>query len=73
MEIGEEGLAREDKYLLDINLDGLDNSAGEDQMVWLLALQAAREANQIREENRSAQQRAPDLKRHIYFILQNRT
>ena len=28
MELGEEGLAEEDRYLLDINLDDLDNSTG---------------------------------------------
>ena len=47
MELGEEGLAEEDRYLLDINLDDLDNSTGEDQMYWLLAIQSAREAREL--------------------------
>ena len=42
--LGEEGLAKEDEYLLDINLDTLDDSSGENQAIWLLALHAAREA-----------------------------
>ena len=45
---GEEGLEKEDEYLLDINLDTLDDSSGEDQAIWLLALKAAREAYQLR-------------------------
>ena len=47
IEIGGEGLAEEDKYLLEINLDDLDTSSGEDQTYWLLSLRAAREAFQI--------------------------
>ena len=47
MELGEEGLAEEDRFLLEINLDDLGNSTGEDQTYWLLSLQAAREARQL--------------------------
>ena len=36
IELGEEELAKENEYLLDINLDDLDNSLGEDQAIWLL-------------------------------------
>ena len=45
--LGEEGLAEEDRWLLEINLDDLDKSSGEDQPYWLMALQAAREARQL--------------------------
>ena len=48
MDLGEEGFAEEDQYLLEINLDDLDNSTGEEQTYWLLALQAAREVRQLR-------------------------
>ena len=41
MELGEEGLEDEDKYLLEINLDDLGTSSGEDQTYWLLALEAS--------------------------------
>ncbi len=44
LELGEEGLEEEDHYLLEINLDDLDNSTWEDQTYWLLALKMAREA-----------------------------
>ena len=47
MEFGKEGLEEEDKFLLEINLGKLDNSSGEDQVYWLLALQAARDARQL--------------------------
>jgi hypothetical protein len=42
-------LAEEDMYLLEINLDDLDNSTGEDQIYWLMALKTARKAWQLRE------------------------
>jgi hypothetical protein len=34
--------------LLEINLDDLDHSTGEEQTYWLLALQVAKEARQLR-------------------------
>ncbi len=46
--LGEEELAEEDRFLLEINLDDLDHSTGEEQTYWLLALQAAKEARQLR-------------------------
>jgi hypothetical protein len=43
--------------LLDINLDEFDNSTGEDQTYWLLALQAARDARQLLvQQNNTAEQ-----------------
>ena len=33
----------QDKYLLEINLEDLEHSSGEDQYYWLLAIQSARE------------------------------
>ena len=47
--LGGEGLAEEDQYLLEINLDEVQLSTGEDQVYWLMALQTARKAWQIRE------------------------
>ena len=49
-ELGREGLAEEDWYLLEINLDELETSSGEDQTYWLLALKAARAAQELRDE-----------------------
>ena len=46
--LGEEELAEEVRFLLEINLDDLDQSTGEEQTYWLLALQAAKEARQLR-------------------------
>ena len=48
LEIGDEGLEEEDQFLLEINLEDLDTSSGEDQTYWLLALEAAREARALR-------------------------
>ena len=38
LELGEEGLEEEDKYLLEINLDDLTTTSGETQTYWLLAI-----------------------------------
>ena len=48
LEIGEEGLEEEEQFLLEINLEDLGTSLGEDQTYWLLALEAAREARALR-------------------------
>ena len=42
VELGGEGLAEEDLYLLDINLEDLETSNWEDHTYWLLTIQAAR-------------------------------
>ena len=44
LEMGAEGLLREDQFLLEINHDDLESSNGERQEYWLLAIQAARKA-----------------------------
>ena len=47
--IGGDGLAEEDQYLLEINLDDLNLSSGEDQVYWLLAFKTARKAWEIQQ------------------------
>ena len=49
LELGEEGLEEEDKYLLEINLDDLTTTSGKTQTYWLLAIRAARDARILRE------------------------
>ena len=53
----------QDTYLLEINLEDLEQSSGEDHCYWLLAIQAAREdralkvrEEQSRRENRRARE-----------------
>jgi len=46
--LGDEGLAEEDKFLLECNFDELVTTNGEQQEYWLLAIQAAREACRLR-------------------------
>ena len=40
---GVDGLAEEDRWLMEVRLDDLDVTSGEDQEYWLLAYQAALE------------------------------
>ncbi len=46
-DLGREGLWEEDKYIMEINLDDLENSSGETQQYWLLAIRATRLAQQL--------------------------
>ena len=52
VELGGEGLVEQDKYLLEINLEDLEQSSGEGHYYWLLAIQSAREDRvlKVREE-----------------------
>ena len=38
VELGGEGLDEQDKYLLEINLEDLEQSSGEDHYYWLLTI-----------------------------------
>jgi hypothetical protein len=43
IERGGEGLAEEDRWMVEVNLDNIENSSGERESYWLLAIKAARE------------------------------
>ena len=47
-ELGEDGLDEQDKFLLEIKLDDLEETSGEYQEYWLLAIRAARRVMRIR-------------------------
>ena len=69
VELGGEGLDEQDKHLLEINLEDLEHSSGEDHYYWLLAIQSAGEdrALRVREEQlRRENQR--DGERHVSNI-----
>ena len=46
-ELGTEGLLEEDCYLAECNLGGLEETSGILETYWLLAIQAAREADRL--------------------------
>ena len=52
-----EGLDEQDRYLLEINLENLENSSGEEQYYWMISIQAAREFRRLKvaEMNRLAE------------------
>ena len=51
-ELGGEGLAEQDKWMLEVNLADLEKMTGESQYYWLVAVQAAREAYNLRHQRR---------------------
>ena len=42
--MGTTGLLEEDQWMMEVNLGDMENSSGEREEYWLLAIQAAREA-----------------------------
>jgi hypothetical protein len=44
MEMGTTGLLEEDQWMMEVNLGDMENSSGEWEEYWLLAIRAAREA-----------------------------
>ncbi len=44
-EMGAEDLLEEAQYLVEVNLEDLENTLGEHQEYWLIAIRAARQAN----------------------------
>jgi hypothetical protein len=54
LELGGKCLAEDDMYLLEINLDDLATTSGEDQTYWLLAIRAARVWRALQQANTGA-------------------
>ena len=64
IELGEEGLEASDYYLLEVNLEDLETTSGEEQHYWLLQIQAARRDFQLRRNrNRNNNQQGPRERR----------
>jgi hypothetical protein len=56
LELGEEGLAEDDKFLLECIFNNLATTNGEHQEYWILGIQAAREACRLRATARDLSQ-----------------
>ncbi len=54
-ELGDAGLLEEDKYLAEVNLEGLETTSGERQHYWLLAIKTARKAKILWEQREQQQ------------------
>ena len=52
-ELGTDSLEEGDKYLMDTNLEDFENTSGENQQYWLLAIHVARESSRLRAHNRT--------------------
>ncbi len=48
--LGPQDLQEEDQHLAEVNLEDLEDSSGERQEYWLIAIQAARKAGQLAQE-----------------------
>jgi hypothetical protein len=54
-ELGDAGLLEADKYLAKVNLNGLEDTSGERQHYWLLAIETAGKAKILREQRKQQQ------------------
>ena len=52
-ELGTDSLEEVDKYLMEINLEDLENISGENHQYWLLSIRAVRESSRLRTHNRT--------------------
>ena len=57
LELGDEGLREEDKWMMEVNLGDLSEGTGERECYWLLAIRAAREHRRLAEQRQHQQQR----------------
>jgi hypothetical protein len=57
--LGPEGLAEEDRFLLECNFDNLSSTTSKQQGYWLLGIQAARKVSCLRAEARDESQSRP--------------
>ena len=48
IDLGEEGLDEQDRYLLEINLEDLEHSLGEEQYYLMISIQGAREFRRLK-------------------------
>ncbi len=56
MEQGKTGVLEEDHWMMEVNLGDMENTSGEQEEYWLLAIRAARVAAMIdRQQNRTVQ------------------
>ena len=58
LELGEEVLDEKHHYLLEVNLEDLEFTTGEEQHYWLLHIQAARQERALRRTNQQHSRRA---------------
>ncbi len=54
-ELGDKGLLEEDKYLAEVNLEGLETTSRERQHYWLLAIKTTWKAKILREQQEQQQ------------------
>ena len=52
-ELCTDSLEEGDKYLMEINIDDLENTSGKKQQYWLLAIRAARESSRLKTYNKT--------------------
>ena len=64
-ELGTDSLGEGYKYLMEINLEYLENTSGEKQQYWFLEIRAARESIRVRTYNRTW---PPAKRAHIIAI-----
>jgi hypothetical protein len=56
LEIGGDGLLEEDQWMMEVNLGDLENTSGEQDQYWLVAVKGTQEAAHLKRQITTAQQ-----------------
>ena len=56
LEKGGDGLLEEDQWMMEVNLGDLENTLGEQEQYWLVAIRATREAARLKRQRTPVQQ-----------------
>jgi hypothetical protein len=56
LETGGNGLLEEDQWMMEVNLRDLENTSGEQEQYWLVAIKAAQEAARLKRQRTTVQQ-----------------
>ncbi len=59
METGGYGLLEEDQWMMEVNLGDMENTSGEQEQYWLLAIKAAWEAARLQRQWTATSQEEP--------------
>ncbi len=67
IELREEGLEEQDHYLMEVNLEDLENLSGEERFYWLLQIHSTRHEKSMRESIRAGSSQNLCKRRWAYF------
>ena len=69
LELSKEGLDKKDHYLLEVNLEDLESTSGEEQHYWLLHIQAEQQERALRGTHQQRSSRTLQRRKRAYVFF----